>query len=118
MGPLVSGNEVAGGALARKLGIKLLQRLALTFLEPRLAPWRYCRDKGGDLEVTLGGVGGSATAAATGTATVSGGDQKMEEDAEEGDEEYEIAEEIEEVVEQLLTVGCIGLDGFHGKGGW
>ena len=59
MGPLVSGNDVAGGALARKLGIKLLQRLALTFLEPRLAPWRYCRESGGDLERTL--AGGAAT---------------------------------------------------------
>ena len=66
MGPLVSGNDIAGGALARKLGIKLLQRLALTFLEPRLAPWRYCRDSGGDLELALAGRSGGEGAQSTG----------------------------------------------------
>jgi hypothetical protein len=30
----------AGGVLARKLCVKLAQRVCLTFLEPRLAPWR------------------------------------------------------------------------------
>jgi hypothetical protein len=58
MGPLVTGSAVAGSsALARKLSVKLLQRLALTFLEPRLAPWRYQRDAGGDLELALQGGG-------------------------------------------------------------
>ncbi len=50
MGPLLKGSSyVSGSSLARKLGIKLLQRLALTFMEPRLAPWRYCKQTGLDL---------------------------------------------------------------------
>ena len=103
MGPLVAGNEVVGGALARKLGIKLLQRLALTFLEPRLAPWRYCRDQGGDLELAL--AGGLAASAGDGETGKEKGAEEAGEKEEE--EEYEIAEEIEEVVEHLLTVSCI-----------
>lgn len=55
LGPLVLGSsEVPNSSVARKLGTKLLQRLALTFLEPRLAPWRYTRAGGQQLDVTLG----------------------------------------------------------------
>lgn len=39
--------HLAGNMLARKLAIKLAQRVGLTFLQPRLAPWRYRRG-GGD----------------------------------------------------------------------
>lgn len=55
LGPLVLGSpEAPNSTVARKLGTKLLQRLALTFLEPRLAPWRYTRAGGQQLDVTLG----------------------------------------------------------------
>ena len=43
------------GVLARKLGVKLAQRVGLTFLEPRMAPWRYVReDVGADIQERLG----------------------------------------------------------------
>eukprot|EP00955_Chlamydomonas_euryale_P108155 365823-Chlamydomonas_euryale.AAC.16 len=119
-GPLARGAE--GSTLSCKLGIKLLQRLALTFLVPRLAPWRYTRDDAApDLQLTLVGGGGqrdgggsgrdgghtagggggaaddvAAAAAAAVEAEAAGGEQA------EGDEDFEIAEEVEEVVERLL----------------
>ena len=45
--------------LARKLSVKLVTRIGLTFLKPRLAPWRYVRG-GASLDVTLGTAGEEA----------------------------------------------------------
>ena len=58
-----AGAAANAGVRTRKLAIKLAQRVGLTFLEPRLAPWRYTRaDAGADLDARLGG--GSAEPAA------------------------------------------------------
>lgn len=46
--------QLAANVLARKLATKLLQRVGLTFLKPRLAPWRYVREDA-SLDRTLAG---------------------------------------------------------------
>ena len=51
---LLASPELASNALARKLSIKLCQRVGLTFLEPRLAQWRYLKEDV-DLDAVLGG---------------------------------------------------------------
>ncbi len=99
---LSTGVGATGGAmgtLARKLSIKLTQRIALTFLAPRLAPWRYQREDGGggDLLQRLDTkpaetVGGVTTETVGGSGETVGG-------VEEG--EFEIADEIEQVCVDL-----------------
>ncbi|NXB05915.1 TBCD protein, partial [Cnemophilus loriae] len=77
----------------RKLGMKLVQRLGLTFVKPKVAKWRYqrgCRSLAANLQ-------------AQGAAVQS---QKREVAAAaeaDDDEEYDIPGEIENVVEQLLV---------------
>ncbi|NXM48141.1 TBCD protein, partial [Gymnorhina tibicen] len=76
----------------RKLGMKLVQRLGLTFVKPKVAKWRYqrgCRSLAANLQ-------------AQGAAVQN---QKREVAAAEADddEEYDIPGEIENVVEQLLV---------------
>ncbi|XP_072036691.1 tubulin-specific chaperone D-like isoform X1 [Amphiura filiformis] len=75
-----------------KLGIKLLQRLGLTFLKTRVASWRYqrgSRSLAENLEVA-GSDGKDGKQEST--------DVQMEEE-----EEYDIPEEIEEIIDQLLA---------------
>ncbi|GLI66673.1 hypothetical protein VaNZ11_010603, partial [Volvox africanus] len=84
--------------LARKLSVKLVTRIGLTFLKPRAAPWRYVRG-GASLDVTL--EAGASSAAGEGWAD--GGANDGDGDGEEEEEEeVEIVEEIEEVVDRLL----------------
>ncbi|XP_039246286.1 tubulin-specific chaperone D isoform X2 [Pipra filicauda] len=75
----------------RKLGMKLVQRLGLTFVKPKVAKWRYqrgCRSLAANLQ-------------AQGAVVQN---QKREAAAEaDDDEEYDIPAEIENVVEQLLV---------------
>ncbi|XP_041720119.2 tubulin-specific chaperone D [Coregonus clupeaformis] len=78
-------------AMLRKLGVKLIQRLGLTFLKPRLAKWRYQR--------------GSRSLAANLSQSQSGSTVEavspdMETQSQE--EDYDIPEEVENVIEQLL----------------
>eukprot|EP00066_Takifugu_rubripes_P002691 XP_003964773.1 PREDICTED: tubulin-specific chaperone D [Takifugu rubripes] len=73
----------------RKLSIKLIQRLGLAFLKPRLAPWRYQR--------------GSRSLAANLSSSQPNEEAvcpKVETQAEE--EDYDIPEELESVIEHLL----------------
>ncbi|XP_030646101.1 tubulin-specific chaperone D [Chanos chanos] len=79
-------------ARLRKLVVKLVQRLGLTFLKPRLAKWRYQR---GSRSLTLN----LAQSQSTGTVeaiTPDLGPVSQEED-------YDIPEEVENVIEQLLV---------------
>ncbi|XP_053850363.1 tubulin-specific chaperone D isoform X1 [Vidua macroura] len=79
----------------RKLGMKLVQRLGLTFVKPKVAKWRYQR----------GSRSLAANLQAQGAAVQN---QKREvaaaaAEADDDDEEYDIPGEIENVVEQLLV---------------
>ncbi|KAI3359188.1 hypothetical protein L3Q82_002713 [Scortum barcoo] len=78
-------------ATLRKLGVKLIQRLGLTFLKPRLAAWRYQR--------------GSRSLAANLSMSQSATDttDTPEVETQEQEEDYDIPEEVETVIENLLV---------------
>ncbi|KAJ7989966.1 hypothetical protein DPEC_G00309950 [Dallia pectoralis] len=78
-------------ATLRKLGVKLIQRLGLTFLKPRLAKWRYQRGSR-SLVANL-----SLSRPGSTVDTVS-----PDEEAQSLEEDYDIPEEVEDVIEQLL----------------
>ncbi|NWV39827.1 TBCD protein, partial [Grantiella picta] len=76
----------------RKLGMKLVQRLGLTFVKPKVAKWRYqrgCRSLAANLQVQ--------------GAAVQNQKREVAADEADDDEEYDIPGEIENVVEQLLV---------------
>ncbi|XP_055971238.1 tubulin-specific chaperone D [Sorex fumeus] len=81
--------------LLRKLGVKLVQRLGLTFLRPRVAKWRYqrgCRLLATNLQLS------SQNQSELGQ-TQNPKDPKVEE---EDDDDSDVPEELESVIEQLL----------------
>ncbi|RMB92188.1 hypothetical protein DUI87_31299 [Hirundo rustica rustica] len=76
----------------RKLGMKLVQRLGLTFVKPKVAKWRYqrgCRSLAANLQAQGAAVQNQRREVAAAEA--------------DDDEEYDIPGEIENVVEQLLV---------------
>ncbi|XP_033896427.2 tubulin-specific chaperone D [Acipenser ruthenus] len=79
--------------ILRKLGVKLVQRLGLTFLKPKVAKWRYQR--------------GSRSLAANLSISTQGQPHAVEQNTEltdkEEEEGYDIPEEMEHVIEQLLV---------------
>ncbi|NXS30951.1 TBCD protein, partial [Pomatostomus ruficeps] len=77
----------------RKLGMKLVQRLGLTFVKPKVAKWRYqrgCRSLAANLQ-------------AQGAAVQNQNREAPAAAEADDDEEYDIPAEIENVVEQLLV---------------
>ncbi|NXP27375.1 TBCD protein, partial [Scytalopus superciliaris] len=79
----------------RKLGMKLVQRLGLTFVKPKVAKWRYqrgCRSLAANLQAQGALVQNPKRETAA-----------EAEAADDDDEEYDIPGEIENVVEQLLV---------------
>uniref|UniRef100_A0A8C5C8R3 Tubulin-specific chaperone D n=1 Tax=Gadus morhua TaxID=8049 RepID=A0A8C5C8R3_GADMO len=79
--------------MLRKLGVKLIQRLGLTFLKPRLAKWRYQRGSR-SLAANLSMAQSTPGSETPGTPDVEMRDQE---------EDYDIPEEVETVIEQLLV---------------
>lgn len=77
--------------ILRKQAVKVVQRLGLTFLRPRLASWRYQRGSR-SLVVNL------AQSSATGKLL----DEKFDLGSISPEEDYDIPEEVETVIEQLL----------------
>ncbi|KAL4676976.1 hypothetical protein H8957_017115, partial [Semnopithecus entellus] len=76
--------------LLRKLGVKLVQRLGLTFLKPKVAAWRYqrgCRSLAANLQLLAQGQS----------------EQKPLIPTEDADEDDDVPEGVESVIEQLLV---------------
>uniref|UniRef100_G3QHW9 Tubulin-specific chaperone D n=1 Tax=Gorilla gorilla gorilla TaxID=9595 RepID=G3QHW9_GORGO len=75
--------------LLRKLGVKLVQRLGLTFLKPKVAAWRYqrgCRSLAANLQLLTQGQSEQKQLILT-----------------EEDEDGDVPEGVERVIEQLLV---------------
>eukprot|EP00899_Mesostigma_viride_P006535 jgi/Mesvir1/15883/Mv02791-RA.1 len=119
-----TGEAVAGTALTRKLCVKLVQRIALTFLEPRVVAWRYERGS----RTLVQNLAATATPVAAGLPTAStaeaagmardlrdggqgpaklagagGGCMGLDSGAPEEEEDFDVPEEIEDAVGKLLA---------------
>uniref|UniRef100_A0A3Q3G3V6 Tubulin-specific chaperone D n=1 Tax=Labrus bergylta TaxID=56723 RepID=A0A3Q3G3V6_9LABR len=79
-------------SMLRKLDVKMIQRLGLTFLKPRLAAWRYQRGS----RSLAANLSMSQSDAVTAAVTPDVETQEQEED-------YDIPEEVETVIENLLA---------------
>ena len=87
--------EGATSTTQRMLAVKLVQRMGLTYLEPRNQQWRYTRSLA-SLEKNLTGSDSSAPPA------VGVGIGGVSADVEE-DDDFDVPEEVEEVIHVLLT---------------
>ncbi|XP_044761611.1 tubulin-specific chaperone D [Coccinella septempunctata] len=87
------------GSNVNKLVFKIIQRIGLIFLAPRLASWRYKR-----------GNRSLATNLSAGDGTTSSDDPKVKQTEEDDDEEAIVPEEVEEVIDQLVQ-GLANQDG-------
>mmetsp|Transcript_1258 Transcript_1258/g.3080 ORF Transcript_1258/g.3080 Transcript_1258/m.3080 type:complete len:1481 (+) Transcript_1258:335-4777(+) len=85
----VSNRDGQVSSLERKLTVKLVQRVGLNFLPPRIVKWRYQRGQRSLLQ-NLNKASGDGTGGSTG-------------EQEDDDDDADIAEEVEDVIEKLLS---------------
>lgn len=89
---LECGYKKSNNSLLRKYLVKVIQRIGLIFLKPKVAKWRYQRGNrslADNLELSKGQL-------------KHGGDVEMETAAPQEKEEFDVPEEVEEVIEQLM----------------
>eukprot|EP00742_Colponemidia_sp_Colp-10_P003876 GILJ01004127.1.p1 GENE.GILJ01004127.1~~GILJ01004127.1.p1 ORF type:complete len:1237 (-),score=209.83 GILJ01004127.1:67-3777(-) len=99
-GTVTKAGLASNSTLQRKLVVKLAQRIALTYLKPRLAPWRYERGSRSLLDnLKKHAVPGADR---MGDIKPSHTQQDVQTAAEE-EEQDEVGEDIEEIIEQLLN---------------
>ena len=94
--------ESSTSSLHRKLITKVTQRIALVFLPPRVAAWRYqrgSRSLADNFASVHGGDGGGLSSADLATACTTVAAEEEEDD----DEEADVPDELDELVDVLLT---------------
>ncbi len=86
--------EQPNQTMVRKLLVKVCQRIALTFLPPREASWRYHRGSRSLLQNLQQAIGKTGQTDKTTTNL---------QDTNEDDDDIDIPNEMEEIVEKMLT---------------
>nr|XP_042898204.1 tubulin-specific chaperone D [Parasteatoda tepidariorum] len=82
------GFKDSGSSVVRKMALKVIQRIGLSFLRIKIASWRYCRGKRSLTDnLACGDVAQNNPSV----------DESME------DENYDIPDETEDIIEQLLV---------------
>eukprot|EP01084_Bolivina_argentea_P309179 534770_1 len=88
--------------LTRKLCVKVIQRIGLSFLPPRVVSWRYCRGKRSLLQNLAGSSTEKQNRLSSLKASIYEGDGGVDDE----NEEEDFPTELEEVIEQLLSGLC------------
>lgn len=90
--------KTSAEANVQKLVYKIVQRIGMTFLAPRMVAWRYQR---GSRSLTANLSGGDCK-----KLTNDGAERQVEDGVEE-EEEFDVPDEVEEVIDQLIQgLGC------------
>ena len=98
----LDSRDFGGQTLNRKLKMKLLQRIGLAYLPPRVAAWRYQRGQRSLLDNLKKSKGEGAAVAAAAATPMDEGEGPLE-DEEDKEEEENVPEDLEEIVEELLS---------------
>ena len=98
---VVATVDGATSTTQRKLAVKLIQRMGLTFMEPRNQQWRYTKSLT-SLERNLAAATPGAPGAPTDAPAVVAGVGGLGGDGQE-DDDFDVDEEVEQVIDVLLT---------------
>lgn len=85
-------------SLLRKYAIKVIQRIGLTFLKPKVAAWRYKR---GNRSLAENLKMSSSISKQSGDAEIRT-EPRSDKDCQSDEDEFDVPEEVEEVIEQLM----------------